>query len=75
VVFNPDFQHVREVELDAWGNLFVLSAQADNDNDWVLAYNEATGNPSEVCILLSGGAPACCGSVGSDLQGPTAMAL
>ncbi|HVP09862.1 MAG TPA: hypothetical protein VMV94_01595, partial [Phycisphaerae bacterium] len=75
VVFEPDFQQLRELEIDGQGNLFVLSAQADNDNDWVLVYDQAVGNPSEVCILLSGGAPACCSAVGSTLEAPTAMVL
>ncbi len=49
-----DVQHQREVEIDASGNLFVLAAQAlSPNNDWLLIYNESTGNTSEKRVPLS----------------------
>ena len=39
---------MRELELDAFGNLFVVSAQASGAaNDWITVYDTAIGNPSE----------------------------
>jgi len=61
-ILEPDVQQLREIEVDAFGNLFVLSAQALNANDWVLMYDELTGTSSEQRVLIS-----------SFLEGPTAM--
>ena len=69
-VYEPDFQRIREIEVDAYGNAFVLSAHAINDNDWLLLYDPA-GN--ETCVLLGGGAPDCCESVVTDITSPSAM--
>ncbi len=43
MVFEPDLQHLRELEIDAAGRLYVLSAQGLNDNDWLLVYDAQTG--------------------------------
>ncbi|GMU24637.1 MAG: hypothetical protein AMXMBFR13_47110 [Phycisphaerae bacterium] len=51
-VLEPDFQGLREIETDADGNLFVLAAQATNDNDRILIYDESDP-ASEIEILLS----------------------
>ncbi|MHA2403941.1 MAG: hypothetical protein ACXADH_13180, partial [Candidatus Kariarchaeaceae archaeon] len=53
IILEPDFQQIHEIEIDAFGNLFVTSSQALNDNDWMLIYDEATGNASELRILLT----------------------
>jgi hypothetical protein len=53
LVLEPDVQRLREIETDAYGNLFVLSAQGINDNDWVLIYDEAGGSASEARVLIS----------------------
>jgi len=53
IILEPDFQQIHEIEIDAFGNLFVISSQALNDNDWILIYDEATGNASELRILLT----------------------
>lgn len=54
VFFEPDVQHLREIEVDADGNLFVLSAQGlSAQDDWILIYDEAAGTPSERRINLN----------------------
>lgn len=53
VLLEPDVQQLREIEVDPWGTLFVISSQQVNDNDWVLIYDEKQGNASEVRILAS----------------------
>jgi hypothetical protein len=75
-VYEPDLQHLHEIEVDSHGNLFVLSfvinfdVNEPNDNDWLLVYDEQVGNDSEVSFLLSDA------SVGdSNLKAPSAMAL
>ena len=46
IVGEPDYQHLREVELDADGNnLFVLSACSTNKNNWILAYEARSDDP------------------------------
>ncbi|MFC1795418.1 hypothetical protein ACFL3Q_17760, partial [Planctomycetota bacterium] len=46
IVHEPDYQHLREVELDADGNnLFVLSACSTNKNNWILAYEARSDDP------------------------------
>jgi hypothetical protein len=35
-----DVQRLREVEVDSEGNVFVLAAQAFNENNWLLVYDE-----------------------------------
>lgn len=73
VFFQPDFQRLREVEVDAWGNVLVLSAQGDNDNDWLLVYDETAGNPSERCIRMRETSPPGFLAAGLDVLGPSAM--
>jgi hypothetical protein len=52
-VYEPDVQHIREIEIDSYGNVFVLSAHWENQNNWILIYDEAAGNSSEVRVWLS----------------------
>ena len=59
-----DEDEPREVEVDSSGNLYVISASADNSNNWLLLYNEAIGNSSELRVPLSN-------TIG--VPGPTAM--
>jgi len=53
ILLEPDVQQLREIEVDPWGTLFVISSQQVNDNDWVLIYDEQQGNASEVRVLAS----------------------
>ncbi|MHC4647349.1 MAG: choice-of-anchor Q domain-containing protein, partial [Planctomycetota bacterium] len=75
-VYEPDVQHLHEVEIDSYGNLFVLSfvicsdANNGNDNNWLLIYDEAAGNDSEVRVLLSDP-----GIGDPNLTAPTAMVV
>ncbi|MCA9249510.1 MAG: right-handed parallel beta-helix repeat-containing protein [Phycisphaerales bacterium] len=63
VVFEPDLQRMRELEVDAHGNLFVVSALAAGDaNDWISVYETSVGNASEQRF-----------SVSSVLRSPTAL--
>jgi hypothetical protein len=65
LVYEPDVQHLHEIEIDANGNLFVLSTHWFNENDWVLIYDEATGNDSEVRVQI----------IDPNVMGPTAMVV
>jgi len=60
VVLEPDLQKQHEIEIDEYGNLYVLSTQALNDNDWILVYDSATD--AEQRILIS-----------DSIEGATAM--
>lgn len=40
---DPDKDRVREIEVDGQGNVYVLSAQAINDNDWLLVFDDTSG--------------------------------
>jgi hypothetical protein len=52
-VYNPDVQHLREIEISPDGNnLFVLSAHWVNLNNWILIYDEAAANSPEVRVWL-----------------------
>ena len=53
VLFEPDVQHLSEIEVDSDGNLYILSAHGYTDNKWVLMYDEQLGNFSETRISLS----------------------
>jgi parallel beta-helix repeat protein len=64
-VYEPDVQHLHEIEIDYEGNLFVLSSHLRNENAWLLIYDEAIGNDSEVRLPL--------GNTG--ISGPTAMVV
>ncbi len=49
-----DVQRLREIEIDAAGQtLFVLSAKADNDNDWLLIYDEDGPQAGGPRVLLT----------------------
>ncbi|MHC4623529.1 MAG: right-handed parallel beta-helix repeat-containing protein [Planctomycetota bacterium] len=66
LVYEPDVQHLHEVEIDSDGNnLFVLSAHSCNQNNWILVYDEETGNDSEVRVSLGD----------ANLAGPVAMVV
>jgi|GEM_PF-3553566 len=47
----PERSRVREVEVDASGNVFVTTAHALNDNDWLIVYDEASTAPIETISL------------------------
>jgi hypothetical protein len=74
-LYDPDVYHLREVEVGPSGNhLFVLSSKlycdpndpnVNKENNWVLIYDEATGNSSEVRVQLSD----------HNVIGPTAMVV
>jgi len=53
IVYEPDVQHLHEIEIDSHGNLFVLSSHVSNDNGWILIYDESVGNASEVRVALA----------------------
>jgi hypothetical protein len=61
-VYEPDRHHLREIEVDAEGKVYVTSAQEVGENDWVLVYDEALGNSSERAIDIS-----------DEVSGPTSM--
>ncbi|MHC4573806.1 MAG: hypothetical protein ACYS76_06695, partial [Planctomycetota bacterium] len=64
LMYEPDVQHLHEIEIDADGNnVFVLSAYWFNDNYWVLIYDEEVGNDSEIRVSLSD----------ANIVGPTAL--
>jgi hypothetical protein len=65
LVYEPDLQHLREIEIDSGGNLFVLSSHWVNANNWILIYDEAVGNDSEVRVSLND----------VEMVGPTAMVV
>jgi hypothetical protein len=65
LVYEPDLQHLHEIEIDSSGNLFVLSSHWVNANNWILIYDEATGSDSEVRMSLDD----------VNLAGPTAMVV
>jgi hypothetical protein len=75
-IYEPDVQHLHEIEVDSHGNLFVLNfvinsdANDTNDNDWLLIYDEQIGNDSEIRVPLS---DPCLGD--PCLKAPSAMAL
>jgi len=44
VVWDPDYQHLKEIEVSPDGKyVYVLSSHQTNHNDWVLVYEESTG--------------------------------
>ena len=45
VVYEPDTQHVRELEVDSSGNLYVLSSHYQNSNSWLLRYAPESSVP------------------------------
>jgi hypothetical protein len=53
VLLEPDVQQLREIEVDRRGNVYVLSTQQINENDWVLIYDKTIGNESEHRVSLS----------------------
>jgi len=72
IVYEPDFQRLRELELDTQGNLYVLSAQSVGANNWLLIYAAADLDPdAELCVSLNAAADSSCGAwAGIDLEGP-----
>jgi len=54
VLYDPDVSRLREIEADAFGNLYILAASGLGENDWLLLYDEAAGNPSQRRVPLSG---------------------
>ncbi len=68
-----DVHKPRELTVDAFGNLFVISAKAEGDNDWVLIYDGATGaerlrvQTDQIQALLKGPAAAWVTASGGEL--------
>lgn len=70
-LFNPDFQHLREIEVDAFGNVYVISAHAIDDNDWILIYDPFG---AERCLSFVGASFTRCDAIeGVQLHSPSAM--
>jgi hypothetical protein len=65
LLYEPDVQHLHEIEIDSEGNLFVLSSDWFNENNWLLVYDEAIGNFSEERLSLTY----------TNIAGPTAMVV
>lgn len=53
LILEPDVQQSQEIEIDEFGNLFVLSSQNKGDNDWIIVYDELAGTASEQRVLIS----------------------
>ncbi len=53
ILFEPDIQHQSEIEVDADGNVYVLSSHWYNDNDWIVIYNAQEGNMSGIRVCLN----------------------
>jgi len=51
LVFAPDASKMRELDVDAFGNLYVTSAQGVNDNQYILVYPISGG---EIRVSLAG---------------------
>jgi hypothetical protein len=52
-LLEPDLQHLKEIEIDSRGEyLYVLSSCWQNENNWILIYNEDTGD-LQGCVNLS----------------------
>jgi hypothetical protein len=63
IVFAPDLQRMRELDLDAFGNLFVVSAQgATGADDWIAVYDVDTAVEHRV-------------NVSGTVKSPTALAV
>src|SRR5262249_36609452 len=45
-VYEPDYARAREIEVDAAGNVYILSAQGVSDNDWLLVFNNGGADPT-----------------------------
>jgi len=44
-VLEPDFQHVKEIEINRSGSyVYLLSSHVQNENNWLLVYKEETGD-------------------------------
>ena len=69
VIYEPDVQHLREIEIDDSNSLYVLSAQGP-ENNWLLVYDKELGTPSEKRLLLSDH-----NTSDPNLVGPTAMVV
>jgi hypothetical protein len=68
-----DVHKPREIAVDAFGNLFVISAKASGENDWLLVYDGLSGTErlrlqiDELQPLLVGPSAACVTSSGTEL--------
>lgn len=56
LVPDPDKSRVREIEIDGQGNVYVLSAQAINGNDWLLIFDDTSG-AERLAVPLHGSIP------------------
>jgi hypothetical protein len=76
VAYHPDRSRVREIEVDVFSNVFVLSAQELNENDYVLIYQRGyptTGMLFEVLISDDVESPAAMHVAGDKLYLTTAL--
>ncbi len=64
VLPEPDYTGLREVEVDHEQQVYVLSAEAVGDNDWLMIYDGKTAPPEMTPVLLS-----------DVLEAPTAMEI
>lgn len=67
IVVQPDYTRVREIEADAFGNLFVIASQSIDANDWLLIYRVNESSPYRAIPMHD----AQCGPI----EGPTALLL
>lgn len=69
-LLEPDLQHLKEIEIDSRGEyIYVLSSCWQNGNNWILIYDEDTGDLQK-CFNLSDP----CDSL-PDINMPTAMVV
>ncbi len=66
LLYEPDVQNLHEIEIDYEGNLYVLSSDWFNENNWLLVYDVNAGNDSEVRLSLASY---------TNIVGPTAMVV
>ena len=43
ILYEPDTQHIRELEVDSSGSIYVISSHYQNQNSWLLRYDQSTG--------------------------------
>ena len=51
ILYEPDTQHIRELEIDNNGYIYVISSHYQNHNSWLLRYDKNTGQYDD-CDLL-----------------------
>jgi len=63
-IFNPDFTHIREIEVDNDGHLLVAASNSLNDNQWLRIWDTASGMELHQIEL---------GNLSAPIEAPTAM--